>query len=349
MKFSNFLFPESRGPETDQARIAEALAEAELTEALGFDALWLAEHHFDGICAYVDPVAFAGAVAARTSRIKIGFAVAQLALHHPIRLAEQIAILDNLSNGRIIFGVGRGTAFNVYEFDGYGVEPEEAQARLLEAEQVMVGAWTRPNFEHQGRFWNLRLPVLRPSPVQRPHPPMIRACSGEQSTLEMARAGRPFLMNVQSNEVTSKRMELYRRTMAEAGFDEAAIARNVDESWIWRNIVVAETDVEADAVGQPAFAAMTEYRATMRNRIFEQTGRTLLKDRRPGDHTRPEISLICGSPATVCDKLAEIEKIGVGGLILQFRLGPMPKEFAEQSLSLFAEKVARQFGDARTR
>ena len=68
MKFSNFLFTESRTPETDRARIAEALAEAELSEALGFEVIWLAEHHFDGICAYVDPIVFCGAVAARTSR-----------------------------------------------------------------------------------------------------------------------------------------------------------------------------------------------------------------------------------------------------------------------------------------
>ena len=343
MKFSNFLFTESRGPETDQARIAEALAEAELSEALGFDVLWLAEHHFDGICAYVDPLVFAGAVAARTSRIKIGFAVAQVALHHPIRLAEQISILDNLSNGRVIFGVGRGTAFNIYEFDGYGVEPEEAHDRLLEAEQVMVGAWTTPEFRHKGRFWDLNLPVLRPPPVQQPHPSMIRACSGEESTLEMARAGRPFMMNVQSNEVTAKRVELYRQTMSEAGYDGAAIARNMEDVWVWRNVVVAETDAEAEAIGQPAFAGMTEYRAAMRNRLFEQTGRTLLKDTRPGDHTRPEISLICGSPATVAEKMAEIEKIGVGGVILQFRLGPMAAEVAGQSLRLFAEQVAPNF------
>lgn len=343
MKFSNFLFTESSSPETDQARIAEALAEAELTEALGFEVLWLAEHHFDGICAYVDPIVFAGAVAARTSRIKIGFAVAQVALHHPIRLAEQISILDNLSNGRVIFGVGRGTAFNIYEFDGYGVEPEEAHERLLEAEQVMVGAWTTPEFRHKGRFWDLNLPVLRPPPVQRPHPPMIRACSGEESTLEMARAGRPFMMNVQSNEVTRQRVELYRQTMADSGYDEAAIARTMEDVWIWRNVVVAETDAEAEAVGQPAFAAMNEYRAKMRNRIFEQTGRTLRKDTIPGGHTRPEISLICGSPATICEKMAEIEKIGVGGVILQFRLGPMSAELTEQSLRLFAGQVAPQF------
>ena len=97
MKFSNFLFPESREPALDERIIDETIAEAKLTEQLGFDAVWLAEHHFDGICAYVDPISFAAALTAVTKRIKIGFAVAQVSLHHPIRLAEQISLLDNIT------------------------------------------------------------------------------------------------------------------------------------------------------------------------------------------------------------------------------------------------------------
>ena len=115
MKFSNFLFPESKTPDGDFGVIEESLREAELTEELGYEVLWLAEHHFDGGCAYVDPITFASAIAARTSKIKNGFAVAQMALHHPIRFAEQIALIDNISRGRMIVGVGRGTAYNFYE------------------------------------------------------------------------------------------------------------------------------------------------------------------------------------------------------------------------------------------
>ncbi len=162
MKFSNFLFPESRTPDNDFAIINDALREAELCDQLGYDALWLAEHHFDGGCAYVDPVTFASAIAARTQRIKIGFAVAQMALHHPTRFAEQIALVDNISRGRMMVGVGRGTAYNFYEFRGYGIDPQEAQERLLEVEQVLVEAWTTENYRHEGKFWQMQLPALRP-------------------------------------------------------------------------------------------------------------------------------------------------------------------------------------------
>jgi len=215
MKFSNFLFPESQAPERDFNVITEALREAEITEQLGYDAIWLAEHHFDGGCAYVDPVTFASAVAARTTRIKIGFAVAQMALHHPIRFAEQVALLDNISRGRMIVGVGRGTAYNFYEFRGFGIDPREAQDRLLEMEQILVEAWTTDNYKFAGKYWRVELPVLRPQVYQKPHPPLLRACSGLESTLEMARQGRPFMMNIQSDETTRQRFDLYRETMAE--------------------------------------------------------------------------------------------------------------------------------------
>src|SRR3954465_15943996 len=123
MKFSNFLFPASIDPNKDEQVIGETLREAQLCDALGMEMLWLAEHHFDGICAYVDPVSFAAALAASTQQIHIGFAVAQMSLHHPIRLAGQMALIDNISRGRVVVGLGRGTAFNILDYQGYGIEP----------------------------------------------------------------------------------------------------------------------------------------------------------------------------------------------------------------------------------
>ena len=164
MKFSNFLFPASTDPEQDGRVIEETLREGRLCDELGMEMLWLAEHHFDGICAYVDPVTFAAALAASTERIRIGFAVAQMSLHHPIRMAEQMALIDQISRGRLLVGLGRGTAYNIYDYQGYGIDPAEAHARLLEAEDIMLKAWTTERYEHRGRFWQLQLPLLRPRP-----------------------------------------------------------------------------------------------------------------------------------------------------------------------------------------
>lgn len=347
MKFSNFLFPESRDPACDGQVIDETLREARLTDELGFEVIWLAEHHFDGICAYVDPVSFAASLAIATQRAKIGFAVAQMSLHHPIRMAEQLALIDNISKGRLIVGLGRGTAYNIYDYQGYGLDHTEAQARFEEAEAIMFKAWKGEKFEHHGKFWDIKVPMLRPRPYTKPYPYVIRSASSEDGMLHIARQGRPFMMNVQSNEVTKHRMDLYRRTLREQGCDEEAVARTVDECWVWRNVFVAETDAEAARIAIPAFEAMHEQRTVMRQRVYDEQGASIVPMPTPG--TAPaarmvvEHSLIYGSPATVADALAKVDAIGVGGVIMQFRLGPMSYEVTAQSLTLFMQKVAPEF------
>ena len=343
MKFSNFLFPASMDPSKDHQIISETMREAQLCDELGMDMLWLAEHHFDGICAYVDPVTFAAALAASTKQIHIGFAVAQMSLHHPIRMAEQMALIDNISKGRLIVGLGRGTAFNVYDYQGYGIDPKEAYERLIEAEEIMIKAWTTENYEHKGKYWNLKLPMLRPRPYTKPHPAIVRACSGEEAMLGMAREGRPFLMNIQSNEVTQYRMDLYRKTLRESGYDEATVARNVDNTWVWRNIFVGETDAEAERIAMPAWKTQQEFREVMRKKVYAEQGLMLKAEPVTPARNQQQHSILCGSPDTVAEALAEIDKIGVGGLILVFRLGPMPYEVAANSIELFMKKVAPQF------
>ena len=346
MKFSNFLFPESQSPDGDYDVIEESLREAELSEELGYDVVWLAEHHFDGGCAYVDPTTFAAAIAARTKKIKIGFAVAQMALHHPIRFAEQIALVDNISKGRMIVGVGRGTAYNFYEFRGFGIDPDDSHEMLLEVENILIQAWTTIDYKHNGKYWQLELPVLRPQVYQKPHPPMIRACSGLESTLEMAREGRPFMMNVQSDEVTVERMNQDRATMSDAGHNEETVACNVADSWVWRNIFVAETDAEAEKVGIPYFQNMRSYLQTNRDRmntaaeLEAQASRIVGSARNSLEH-----GIIVGSPETVTERLQKVHGTGVGGVIIHFRLGAMPYDVAANSLKLFAQTVAPNFQD----
>ena len=347
MKFGNFLFPTVDDPAEDGRFINETLREAQLSDELGMDAVWLAEHHFDGMCAYVDPVSFAAAVAVSTKRISIGFAVAQMALHHPIRMAEQVAMIDHLSGGRLIVGIGRGPSTNSYEYEGFDLAPEEAQARLVEAEEVMIKAWTTENFVHEGRFWNFRLPLLRPRPFTQPHPFVVRACSSDASMVDQAKAGRPFLMNIQSLEDTQRRMDLYRATMQNKGSSAEDVSHNCEDVWVWRNIFVAESDEEAAEIGIPAFNRQSELRDAMRTRMFEQRGMTI-PGVTPGSvsglpRRQVEHALIHGSQETVREKMAEIEQTGAGGVIASFRIGPMDPQIAERSLRLFMSEVAPHF------
>lgn len=343
MKFSNFLFPASMDPARDGDVIRETMAEAQLCDRLGMDMVWLAEHHFDGICAYVDPVTFAAALAASTERIRIGFAVAQMSLHHPIRMAEQMSIIDNISKGRLVVGLGRGTAYNIYDYQGYGIDPDEAYDRLIEAEDIMIKAWTTENLRHEGKFWNIRMPKLRPTPYTKPHPFIVRAASSDEATLSMAREGRPFLMNIQSVETTKKRFDIYRATMRERGFPEERIEQNLDNTWVWRNVFVAETDAEAERIALPAFEAQQEFRMAMRKKVYAEQGLLLKQETGPVARNQAQHSIIYGSPATVAERIAKLDAIDVRGLLLVFRLGPMAYEVAANSIRLFMEKVAPQF------
>src|SRR5258708_11009918 len=195
MKFSPFLFPDSRDPEGDGAVTEETMREALLADELGADVVWLAEHHFDGISVYGDPMVIAGALASRMRHAALGFAVLQMALHPPIRVAEQIAFLDHLLKGKLITGLGRGSSYNIYDYQGFGFDYHEAQERLEEAEEIMVKAWTGGAFKHEGRFWQLDIPMLRPRPYTKPHPIIVRVSSRDASLMRLAQAGKPVTID----------------------------------------------------------------------------------------------------------------------------------------------------------
>ena len=344
MQFGNFLFPHSAGPENDFDVITEALEEAVLSEKLGFDAVWLGEHHLDGACAYVDPITFAGAVAANTKEVTIGFSAVQMALHHPTRLAEQISLLDNLSKGRIILGLGRGTAYNFYEYRAYGIPFPEAQDRLIESEKILVDAWTNESqFVHKGKYFNLDMSPLRPRVYRKPHPLLIRALATEETMLEMAKQGRPFMLVVQSDDETVRRFHLYQEAMKNHAYSQDQIKTNLRNCWIWRNIIVAETDEKAKSLALPAFEASTELVRHAREYLntreeFESVRKGLSNPRFGIDH-----SLMYGSPATIRSRIQRLEDASVGGLILHFRVGTLSKQHNEESLELFANEVMPSF------
>ena len=128
---------------------------------------------------------------------------------------------------------------------------------------------------------------------------------------------------------------------------EPAIAAALDQSWIWRNIFVAETDTEAERIGIPAFTAMTEHRAATRNRIQREQGISIAHAA-PAAHSDPRLGLICGSPETVARHMEAVEATGVGGVILTFRLGPLSWADTASSLRLFMNKVVPRIQTLRT-
>lgn len=334
MKFGCFVFPVVPDPAKDSQGIQDALEEAHVAEEIGMDAVWVAEHHFDGNCVYVDPISFAAALCTLTKRVQIGTAVIQASLHHPIRLAEQISILDNISRGRFIAGLGKGSQFNTYEYEAFEVPPDEASERFDETEEILLKSWTGQPIEHHGKHWNFKFPVCRPLPWTKPHPQYLRAVGSDASAIAQAKKGRPFLMSGPGDE-TIKRIALVRETMGAAGFDAAQIARAVSQSWVWRHIYVADTDAAAKDIGMKALDAYVTYREKL------GLGSTFMKIFRDSLNAgRAPRGFLFGSPERVIDELSQLQAAGIENIIIRFAIGPMSLDQRLASMRLFMDKVA---------
>ena len=348
MRFGHFLYHTNLDPERDTQAIDEALAEARLAEELGYDAVWFSEHHFTGEVAYGDPMMFATAVAMQTKRVLLGFAVLEMGLHHPVRVAIQTALLDNLSKGRVLLGVARGSSFNAFEYRGFGTSAKEARDQIDEAEELLIKAWTTENVEHNGRFWQVAFPAIRPRPYQKPHPPLFRACVSAESVAAMAKQGRLVLFRTSSAEQAREHIDLYRNTMLSSGFDEQAVERNIDQCWMWRDAYVAETDERARDEFIPGFErsdAMlkeTVARWSPPDEVAPRPRRSLREIY--GDSVNPEHSnILLGSPQRMKEWIAELRDAGVPNLLLTHRGGVVTPEQGMNSMRLLAEKVMPHF------
>ena len=345
MRFGSFVFSISADQNADHEVIGQTLREIEIAEEVGFDAVWLTEHHFDGAVAYADPIVFGAAVAARTTRVLIGFAVVELALHHPVRLAVQTSVLDNLSNGRLIVGTGRGSAYNEYEYIGFGTTLEQGREMLEEAEELLVKAWTGTDVVHKGRFWDLSFPGLRPRPFQKPHPPMVRACISEDSMVAMGQAGRPVLIGVQTIDALRHRFGRYRGALEGSGLGESQIEDVLDQTWAQRALFVCDSDQEGLEVAEAGLARYKAHLLDARVR-FNPGG---APPPPPGTPTpASEIvdhAFLAGTPATVAGKIEELRDIGVRNVLLNPNVGQIPANQVEKSLRLFGEKVLPRFRD----
>ena len=343
MRFGTFVFPISGDREGDHQVIDNTLREIDLAEEIGLDAVWLTEHHFDGAVAYADPLVFGAAVATRTKRVRIGFAVVEMALHHPVRLAVQTSLLDHLSHGRLTVGTGRGSAFNEYEYLGFGNTMEEGLQMLPEAEELLVKAWTCDDLEHDGRFWKSTFPTLRPRPYQKPHPPLVRACISEESALEMAKIGRPILIGIQTVDELRQRFQRYHDTMLGAGFTEGSVEHALDESWAQRALFLADSDQEALEIATAALERYLEH--LLEARIMYNPGG--VPPRPPGQAPPPgeimEHAFLAGTPETVAEQIAELRDVGVRNLLLNANVGQIPPDQVEKSMRLFGEKVLPKF------
>jgi alkanesulfonate monooxygenase SsuD/methylene tetrahydromethanopterin reductase-like flavin-dependent oxidoreductase (luciferase family) len=210
---------------TEAQRYRDILAQIELGDRLGFDTAWLGELHFSrAFSISADPLMILAAAAQRTTRIRLGTAVTLLPLNNPVKIAEEAATADILSNGRIEFGVGRGTAPSHYE--GFGIKQDESRARFDEALDFILAAWSGDRFSYDGKYFRAHDLSVVPRPLQRPHPP-VRIAANSPDTFPMAARRRfPIFATPLINPPDKLKagLDVYRSTLPDGSAGDTALA-----------------------------------------------------------------------------------------------------------------------------
>ena len=191
MKFGLFFVMQRPDHVSERFIYESEIPQMVAAEELGYDSVWIAEHHFTsyGVCSA--PQVLAAAVAGQTTRLRVGMGITLLPLHDPIQIAEELAVLDVLSGGRLDVGIGR--ASTPAEYSGYNIPYEESRARVDEGLEILRGVWTHDPFSYAGAFRQVHDVSLVPKPLQRPHPPLFLACNSAETVPIAARHGLPMM------------------------------------------------------------------------------------------------------------------------------------------------------------
>ncbi|HET7354891.1 MAG TPA: LLM class flavin-dependent oxidoreductase [Gaiellaceae bacterium] len=323
---------------------AEHMEEWLFAERLGFDGIFLSEHHFTAYNLLPSPNVMLGALAARTERIRIGVMVNVVPFHEPLRLAEEAAMLDTLSGGRLEVGVGRGVDFQ--EVTKLGMDFDELRPRFQEGMELMLKAWTQLEFEHHGDFYSLGRTAVYPRPLQRPHPPVWAAAESPATIEWVASQGFGMSTIFLPTAVVREKLDHY---LGLAGESPAPIGR--ETFMLFRNVYVAPSDEEAVADCDPALshmlflfadAAMPPDPALLpdsyafHREIFARS----MEAPETFEDIRNAGIVVCGSPDTVREHLlAQVEELGLRQICLLFAFGNLPHEKVMRSLELFAAEV----------
>ena len=342
MRFSLYQNPQTGGAHADHQVIDAVIAQVVRAEELGYTAAFLTEHHFTGYNAYSDPLLLGSFLAARTSHIRLGFSVALPALHHPLRFAEQTSLLDVLTRGRLIVGVGSGGG--PIEFSGYGMPVAERHELTDEVLDVVMAAW-----QHRGGEFRYDGPHFKgsfdgrilPASWRKPHPLIARAVVSDASIVSTAKRGWPVFLGRFGPQKISEQLALYRTTLGEAGHSEATVAECNRWLSMLKIVHVAETHEQAmEEIQRPLTTYLVQSSlANAADTISEDQATEQIP-------TFMERAMIVGSPEEVIHGLKPYQQAGVENMMLWLMIGQMNPVHVMRSLELFAREVMPAFAES---
>jgi alkanesulfonate monooxygenase SsuD/methylene tetrahydromethanopterin reductase-like flavin-dependent oxidoreductase (luciferase family) len=341
MRFGTFSYNQARPWVSDSQSFGELLDQVLLSEALGFDEAWFAEHHHSDYGLLASPNLIIASLAHRTSRLRLGNLVNVLPLTDPIRLAEECAILDLLTNGRLNVGLGRGVPRDDLK---HGIDRETAQARFEEGVEILERAWTEETFSYTGTAWNYVNVSCRPQPIQKPHPPIYYGATSPESPRMVARRGWNLALSRQPLANCVRAIEAYRSELKALGRPTGS-----GNALMVRETYVADTDAQAWAEAGPEITRYWQLSANHRWSAESVSTEDLPRFTErfayfPGGLTVEKMKAwgtsLIGSPETVARKASEmIAAAKPDSLVGMFSFGGLSHAQVSRSMKLFATCV----------
>jgi alkanesulfonate monooxygenase SsuD/methylene tetrahydromethanopterin reductase-like flavin-dependent oxidoreductase (luciferase family) len=318
------------------------LDEVELAERIGIDQIWFFEHHLAPTAPVPSPNLLIAAAARTTRRIRFASMVNILPFRHPLLVAEEAAMLDNLTDGRLDMGLGRG--LRPPEFDAFGVDQEQSRDMFLESFEIIHRVWADENFIHRGKYWTVQKDApLSPPLVQHPHPPFLVSAQSAESLRWAASHDIPFAQIDSMVDQAARDQAFYREVQTAHGHAPAP------RLYLMREIYVGDSDAGARAEAHPYLLQYWElwHRYTQ----FTRGGRlpdsydfwrrqAPMLHRMRFDEIVANDMVIVGSPRTVADVILRLaNRLEPMGLAMIFKLGAMPYDMVERSMTAFGEEV----------
>jgi len=306
-------------------------------ERLGFDDLWVTEHHFSNYGGTIShPPTFLSAVARTTSRIRLGVAISVLPLHNPFEIAESYAMVDVISNGRLEFGVGKGS--EAIEFKRAGISQEEATLRMKEVTEIVRQAWSGEPVNFRGEFFEYHDVRVHPIPVQRPHPPIWVGAARSEDSFRWAGENGFNLMTLPylypTPDFLQENIGVYRRALAQAGHGVSG-CEILGKFHVYVDDSLDQAVREANPYMNNYWGVRYEFDPDLRNR--RGSTHDVASDMSEG-------FIIAGDPQRCIDAIHRWrQEVGLTTLSGTFHFGGMPQELALKNIRLFAEHVMPAF------
>ncbi|GIM46548.1 luciferase [Collibacillus ludicampi] len=321
--FDNYKHVYDRTPEQF---IEEVLQQTEAGDRLGYDSVWYAEHHFSEYGVLTSPNMLIAAAAQRTKKIRLGVSVAVLPLHNPLRIAEDYALADVLSGGRLNFGIGSG--YLPHEFAGFNMTTENKAHIFNEALEIIKLAWSGERFSFKGNYFECTDVELNLLPVQRPMPPTWIAALRPAGAYYVAKMGYPIMgipyVNANSIHELEEILSGYKETYKESGYDLDQL-----EIPLALHTYVAETSEQARKDSEEHINLYLKTRQYGKNARYDDL---LAKEQ-----------LAIGSPEDVIQLIRKYEAIGMNHVMMLMNFGGMPHEKVMKSIELVAREVMPAF------